>query len=192
MKEIEPQSREEILAAYRGLREEGMDFWAALSAERFAAPFGEAWSPADNLRHLLKSTEAVTKGLKLPGLALRTLFGAAHEPSLSYDRLRAKYRAALVGGVDAGKFAPSAITAPADVEGWQRELIKECREALADLAQAAERWDERELDLYRLPHPLIGKLTLREMLFFTLYHYTHHKENVARRMAAGENAQASV
>jgi hypothetical protein len=35
-------------------------------------------------------------------------------------------------------------------------------------------WGESELDSYILPHPILGKLTIREMLFFTLYHDTLH------------------
>jgi hypothetical protein len=34
---------------------------------------------------------------------------------------------------------------------------------------------------YRLPHPLLGKLTVREMLFFTVYHNAHHLDQVASR-----------
>ena len=35
-------------------------------------------------------------------------------------------------------------------------------------------WSEKDLDKYKLPHPLLGKLTVREMLFFTIYHNEHH------------------
>jgi uncharacterized damage-inducible protein DinB len=41
-------------------------------------------------------------------------------------------------------------------------------------AKNVERWSEKELDKRQLPHPLMGKLTLREMLFFTHYHTLHH------------------
>ena len=37
------------------------------------------------------------------------------------------------------------------------------------------------LDRYRLPHPLIGKLTLRELLLWTLYHNAHHVQRIAER-----------
>jgi hypothetical protein len=30
------------------------------------------------------------------------------------------------------------------------------------------------LDEYLLPHPLIGKLTIREILYFTIYHNLRH------------------
>jgi len=30
------------------------------------------------------------------------------------------------------------------------------------------------VDQYQLPHPVLGKLTIREMLFFTIYHNLRH------------------
>ena len=38
-----------------------------------------------------------------------------------------------------------------------------------------ESWSrEKQLDHFLLPHPLLGKITLREMLFFSAYHIQHH------------------
>lgn len=179
-----PQSREQILRALDRLRDEGLTFWAALPPDQFVAPLGEAWSPADNLRHLIKSTTPVTKGLSLPRLALRVLFGSARTPSASYVELRDRYRAVLANGATAGRFAPKAARVPSDHAAWQRELVGKCRDSVSNLKQAAACWSEADLDIYRLPHPLLGKLTLREMLFFTLYHFMHHQANMVRRMSA--------
>lgn len=30
------------------------------------------------------------------------------------------------------------------------------------------------LDTYQIPHPIIGLISVREMIYFTLYHYKHH------------------
>lgn len=100
---------------------------------------------------------------------------------MAYGDLVQRYREKLARGGNAGRFAPRAVPAPDDASARQREIISEFRAAVRDLANAAERWSERDLDRYRLPHPLLGKLTLREMLFFTLYHYGHHRDNVIRR-----------
>lgn len=184
----DPQSREDILAALDELLNQGLNFWTEFPPKRFATPIGDAWSPADNVRHLIKSTLPVTKALKLPGLVLRSLFGPAKEASLSYGELVAKYKALLAAGGNAGKFAPRTISVPDDLEAWQLKLISVCRDSLSDLSRAVGRWSESDLDQYRLPHPLLGKLTLREMLLFTLYHYTHHKANVVRRIGNAEPA----
>jgi hypothetical protein len=37
-----------------------------------------------------------------------------------------------------------------------------------------DKFSEAQLDEYVLPHPILGKLTIREMLYFTIYHATHH------------------
>ena len=179
----EPQSSDEIRAAFEDLRDQGLSFWAEFPPEVFAAPIGDAWSPADNVRHLIKSTLPVTKALKLPKLVLRTLFGPATIGSSSYGELIARYQGILAGGGKAGKFAPQSIDVPDDLEAWQRKLVSVCRDSVSDLSRAVGSWSEGDLDRYRLPHPLLGKITLREMLFFSLYHFTHHKGNVIRRMA---------
>ena len=37
-----------------------------------------------------------------------------------------------------------------------------------------QRWPEPSLDRYQLLHPLLGRLTVREMLEFSVYHHAHH------------------
>ena len=39
----------------------------------------------------------------------------------------------------------------------------------------------KDLDVYILPHPLLGKVTLREMLYFTIHHNEHHLELLQNR-----------
>jgi hypothetical protein len=55
----------------------------------------------------------------------------------------------------------------------------------ANLHSAIDTWGERGLERLRLPHPALGLLTVREMLFFTLYHNLHHVLNVADRLGRG-------
>jgi uncharacterized damage-inducible protein DinB len=114
---------------------------------------------------------------------LLLLFGSARLPSARYEEIVERYQRVLAGGGQAGRFAPSPQVVRGDLEAWRRRLMRR-REALEDTLEAAvRRHSERSLDRLRLPHPLLGKLTLREMLFFTLYHGVHHVENVARRTA---------
>ncbi len=54
-------------------------------------------------------------------------------------------------------------------------------QAALGLAQGIERWSDAQLDRRCLPHPLLGKLSVREMLFFTLYHNLHHVQVAERR-----------
>lgn len=176
-----PESKETLQAELDRLHAEIADYAGSFATAEFLAPQGEAWSPAGHLRHLIRSVRAVARGMGLPKLLLGLRFGVSRRPSRSFAEVRELYRAALAGGAQAGSFGPSQRTVEMPDEEW-RSLIME-RWALAgrELGEALGRWSERALDRYRLPHPILGKLTVREMLYFTLYHNAHHARRVAER-----------
>ena len=184
----DPHRREELLSAFGSVHQEASELFASLPAEDFFRRPGDGvWSPAENVIHLIKSVKAVARGLELPRLVLRLRFGTA-KGSRSYSEVREIYLEALgKGAVASGPFVP-VIDTPEDsgeasrarsraLSGWQA--------AGASLVDGLGKWSEGGLDRYRLPHPLLGKLTVREMLFFTHYHDLHHIENVRRATAGG-------
>jgi hypothetical protein len=172
-------SRDEILSALDRIQAEGAAYWSAFPAEEFFAKIGEAWSPADNVRHLAKSIRPVTKALRMPRLVLRVMFGRAPRASSTYDVLRERYLAKLAAGAEAGRFSPSQR-----VVTDRAQVLSELEQANRELRAAIARWPDAALDRLQMPHPAMGKLTVREMLFFTLYHQLHHIEVVKRRRAA--------
>ncbi|RZL03090.1 MAG: DinB family protein [Pedobacter sp.] len=44
------------------------------------------------------------------------------------------------------------------------------------LMDAVKNWSTDELDEYCIPHPVLGKLTVREMIYFTSIHTEHHRQ----------------
>ena len=51
------------------------------------------------------------------------------------------------------------------------------------LCSAIEKnWKDTQLDQYIVPHPLLGKITLREMGYFTIYHVQHHDAIIRERL----------
>lgn len=141
------------------------------------APSGK-WSAGQQLDHLVKSVQPVNLAFGLPAWLLRILFGNANRPSRTYDELVARYQAKLA----AGGRAPSAfVPSPAR---WERRTLLLLRfEKLTEkLIQKTQNRSEEDLDTLLLPHPLLGKLTLREMLYFTIYHAQHHQNSVLRNL----------
>ncbi|HEX6098943.1 MAG TPA: DinB family protein [Thermoanaerobaculia bacterium] len=177
-------TRDDILRRLDEVQGESAAYWGAFDAPAFFAKLGEAWSPAENVRHLVKSIRPVTKALGMPRLVLWVMFGRAKRVSVSYDALVERYHGLLEGGAKAGRFAPSAREEH-DLEARRTEILGQQAEANRALRAAIARWPERALDRYQLPHPLLGKLTVREMLYFTLYHQLHHIGVVERRRNAG-------
>lgn len=174
----------DIQSALRALHQESVAYWDALETHTFLAPIGDAWSPADNIRHLTKSMRAVTQALRVPRFVLRLAFGNASAPSRSYASVCEIYRARLARGASAGRFAPRAQPVPSDPDAVRARIMASHAASIAALCAAITQWPEPSLDARRLPHPLIGRLTVREMLLFTVYHNRHHLENVQRRFAS--------
>lgn len=173
--------RNEIAHGLRRLCSNSELYWNAMPDEEFVAPLGSAWSPADNVRHLTRSVRAVAQGMRMPKVMLRLLFRGPRGVSRRYDAVVAAYHKALRAGGQAGRFAPSAQVVPGDPAAYRREVLARHREAVDELAARTMQWTREQVDGILLPHPLLGRLTVREMLLFTLYHNLHHVHVVARR-----------
>lgn len=155
---------------------------AALPIEHFFAPQGLKWSPAEHARHLQKSSAPLVTALRLPAWLLRATFGRPQRASRSFVALRADYRAALAAGGQAGRFAPRPEGQATDPDQRRGQILTHWHMTNERLCQILGGWREDRLDMAQLPHPLLGKLTIREMAAFTVYHTTHHLTLVMQRV----------
>jgi uncharacterized damage-inducible protein DinB len=150
-------------------------WFTEIPAKGFFSRHGEVWSASDNLDHLIKAYKPIAKALKLPKITLRAMFGKPEKASMTYEELCQMYRDEITRGARAsGRFLPNQESPDAQAEVKKRELLDQFSKASTDLVSVVEKWDENELDQYQLPHPIIGKLTIREMIFFTIYHNLRH------------------
>ena len=80
-----------------------------------------------------------------------------------------------------GKLAAGGRASKPFVPGVPRNLKRvytRLEHTVDRLNRRIDRFSESELDTLILPHPLLGKLTLREMLYFTAYHADHHRRSI--------------
>ncbi|HYW51624.1 MAG TPA: DinB family protein [Gemmatimonadaceae bacterium] len=173
-------NRRGIIEALEAVHEAAVTYWASYTTPDFFAPMAAHWSAADHVRHLTRSMTLLIPALRLPRAALRVAFGTAIRPSRSIGEIRDAYDAALRAGGTAGRFAPSPDRSAHDTVRRDR-IMDTHSETLRGLTQAMERWTEAQIDAYLLPHPLLGKLTVREMMLFTLIHNQHHVTVAERR-----------
>jgi DinB family protein len=178
----EPWTAAEIARDLAAVREWSARFWQRFAVPEFFAPMGEAWSPADHVRHLVKSNRPVAMALRLPKVVLLLRFGWARRPSAPYSQLVARYHGELAAGLKAGRYAPSNLAAERHTADERQRSLTNLEETQAVVARALSKWSEPALDRLRLPHPGMGLLTVREMAFFTLYHNTHHVFGAERRL----------
>ena len=182
-----PYAKDELMLFLEQSYQDVRVFFAELDDATFFRPQGEAWSPAQHLDHLCRAVAPLAQAMVLPKLVLRFRFGKGPGTSRTYDEIREVYLAGLERGVKArGRFLPTAdVDDPTRAADVHKERLRDWQRAGHALISATTRWREEHLDGYFLPHPAIGKLTIREMLFFTLYHNRHHLERVRSRLTDG-------
>lgn len=150
-----------------------------LTDKQFFAPLAsETWSVAQNLQHLYLSARPVVGLLTGPRTVLDQ-FGKPVGPSRPYEQLVADYKRTIS---DNGIKAPANMTARA--EDLTNRLVVETNfgKTHQRLVDALHAWSDDELDRYRIPHPALGPLTVREMIGFTAYHMQHHLEPTTERL----------
>jgi len=119
----------------------------------------DKWTIAQYIDHLTKSIQPINKALNMPKLALRTMFGKCKREEMIYETLFKNYKAALAEGGKASKtFVPT--TTPFEKEKSAQKL----ESVMANLIDNINKWKEPKLSVYQLPHPLLGKLSVREIV----------------------------
>lgn len=133
---------------------------------------GNKWNAGQQLQHIVMSVSPLIWALRLPKFVLKMWFGKANRKSRSYDELVSRYKQKLAdGGRAPARFSPKNIAFSQKVI-VQNKLLK----LVEKLCSMQSKFSDEELDLFILPHPLLGKLTIREMYYFTLYHVQHHHQ----------------
>lgn len=133
-------------------------------------PAANKWTAGQQLDHIYRSVSPVLLAFTFPKFVPSMLFGKAIKPSMDYNSLIEKYHFKLKsGGIASGRFLPKSIKFE-----QKEKLRKDVLKTVSKLIRKVEKCSEQELDKYLLPHPLLGKLTFREMLYFTIYHAEHH------------------
>ena len=167
-------NKSEILAGLKDSDQRVISWFAEIPTNTFFQRKGEVWSASDNLDHLIKSHKPIVMALKLPKFILRAMFGSANQPSRSYEAICGVYKDTLAaGGVASGRYLPDWQSSEKP-EVAKTKLLNQFSKVSAGLASVVETWSEADLDGCLLPHPLIGKLTIRAMLYFTIYHNLRH------------------
>jgi hypothetical protein len=167
-----------IISKLRANHEEFVSFVSSLSETDFIVSKNDKWTPGQQLDHLIRSVKPVKMAFSLPSFVPRMLFGKANRDSRTYDEIVSKYQARLAaGGKASGRFIPPTIAFS------QRESLTDNLLRVVDsMCKTIEKTSDSKLDTLLLPHPILGKLTYREMLCFSIYHVEHHHQAVVKNL----------
>lgn len=139
----------------------------------------EQWSVAENLEHLSLSLHKSWLGLFAPKFFLKWKFGKPDHVSRSYEELLQVYYQKLDAGYEQDK---RYIPIVKEEKGAKEKLIQRFEHICTKfLDQIRYYWEDDSMDEYQVAHPVLGLITIRELLYFNLFHNTHHYKTIRNR-----------
>ncbi len=173
-------SKNEIIATLQKETAAFIEYCAGIDEESFFRQPMQKWSIAQNVKHLITSANSTRLAYSLPKFIIRLYTGKPNRLSRTYEELVNKYKSKLEqGGKASGRYVPEKINAITGKENW----LQQFRKSMTALVTTIEKnWADDQLDKYIAPHPLLGKITQRELCYFTIYHIEHHLAIIKQRL----------
>ncbi|MEO9884043.1 MAG: DinB family protein [Balneola sp.] len=169
------KSKDQIELEIHQAFDEVINFIRQQDDSLFDRPKAEGkWSTGQQLDHLIKSVKPLSTGMGLPKILLKFRFGVRNRAERTYDELVSKYHQKLEeGGQASAAFIPLKISIEQKdqlLSAYEKEKIR--------LVKVLQKWSEKQLSTNVAPHPLLGKCTVRELLYFTIHHNYHHLDSI--------------
>lgn len=113
------------------------------------------WDTSQHLDHLITSAKMLNKGIRIPKFILKYKFGKPNRELRTLDQIKARYHQKLseipddfVNPISSKKFSIAE----------KSQALNEFAEAGKKLTNSINRWSEKQLDAYIIPHPLLGRM----------------------------------
>ena len=167
--------KQEIIDKIQEITNEVIVYVSKLSDEQVSKSVNEKWSVNGNIEHLIKSIKPLTKAHKVPKFLLRYKFGKMNRENRSYDQVLMKYKTAMSKGLAP---SPNPFGPKPNDKTDRNFILNDYKIETEKFIKSLNSWNEKNLDTYVLPHPVLGKLSIRELLYFTHLHTKHHFETI--------------
>ena len=173
-------SKEQIIRQLETVTKEFSIFCTSINDEKFFLQPVNKWSIAQDVKHLITSADTTRLAFTLPKIIIRFYAGKPNRPSRTYDELVAKYKLKIEqGGQASGRYVPRLVSAKLTKEKILNTYKKIMQRLISSIHK---KWKDPQLDEYIAPHHLLGKITLRELCYFTIHHTIHHHNSIQQRL----------
>lgn len=136
------------------------------------------WSIAEHIKHLIISIDSSALPFKLPSLILQIMFGKIQRNEYTYSQLEEIYNSKLkLGAKASGKYA----NVDRNTFQTKEQMLTQLESSYSKFIESALKCSVKKLSHCCVPHPILGKLTLRELVYFTTFHTYHHIESIKKQ-----------
>lgn len=135
------------------------------------------WTTGQQALHLLQSAKALNTGMSMPKFLLKYKFGKANREVRDLNTVINRYQERLKDMPQGAAFGPSRNM---KVPGLNEKdyILNRLQVENKKLQYKINKWKDKDLDNYILPHPLMGKMPVREIVMWTAYHIEHHTKQL--------------
>ncbi len=134
------------------------------------------WTTGQHIIHLTQSIKPLNKALSTPKFILQYKFGKANRTPRSIDQIVEKYHEKLKN--PNLTVSPFSRVLPETPPATKKVIIKKFTRQKEVLVKKLARISDKKLDKYIVPHPLMGRMLLREIIMWTAYHTEHHHKQL--------------
>lgn len=168
----------QILSSQESILDEIFRTAQSVSADAFFKG-NKRWSVAENMEHLRICFNKSWQGIVIPKFILKWKFGKPGHSSLPYEELEQVYRQKLEAGAKAtGIYVPQLKDGQLSKEQIIERLRKSSNRYLDEIRYY---WEDEHIDQYQLPHPVLGNITARELMYFNIFHCWMHFNSIRRQ-----------
>lgn len=150
---------------------EFIEYIKQLSQADYNLRYNGKWSAGEQLAHIVMCVKPLVHVYGLPKDILEQNFGKVDRQNKSYQAHVDDYLEKL----NAGGKAPTQYIPVKEKEVQRDLLLESLKNKIETLNSKINQFEEAELESLAIPHPLLGKITLKEMLYNAIYHVHHHK-----------------
>ena len=136
----------------------------------------EKWTTGQHILHLINSLQLLNNALSYPKFILKYKFGTCNRPLRDYKTVAKKYNEKLEKNQDRARKFNQKLKKPLLEE--RERLLTKFQIQQKKLQYKTKKISDKNLDTLVIPHPLMGKMTIREIIMWTAYHTQHHTETL--------------
>lgn len=171
--------KEAIIALLEERHQELFDFLEQQESDMWEnGPKGK-WTTGQQALHLLQSIITLNTAMSVPQFLLKIKFGTANRECRNYEVVVKRYQERL----EQSKGVVFRLSQNMKIPKLNDKtyIINRLHTENKKLQYKTNKWTDDALDNRILPHPLMGKMPVRELVMWTAYHVQHHlnqlKEN---------------
>jgi uncharacterized damage-inducible protein DinB len=137
------------------------------------------WTTGQQALHLLQSIKPLNDALSMPKFLLRYKFGKANREVRDYETVVQRYQDRLKEAQGLTFRGSQNMKVPNLKE--KEYILTRLQVENKKLQYKTKKMSDKNLDTLILPHPLMGKMPVREIIMWTAYHIEHHTKTLQEK-----------